>query len=139
MFTAYSAPCVLCLPACDLYVLICLIAFSTVCLFADDHCLLACLLPRCALLVPVVCWDVWWDHREVGDAGMVQLTRLRLLETLSVFSASITDFGVAHGLCRLPSLTSLEVSSGAREGGREEGGGGRGGEGTGGDRRETEK
>ncbi|CAN0393926.1 unnamed protein product [Laminaria digitata] len=43
---------------------------------------------------------------------MVQLTRLRLLETLSVFSACITDFGVERGLCRLPSLTSLEVCSG---------------------------
>ncbi|CAN0270825.1 unnamed protein product, partial [Ectocarpus fasciculatus] len=43
---------------------------------------------------------------------MVQLTRLRLLESLDVFSASITDFGVAHGLCRLPCLTTLEVCSG---------------------------
>lgn len=45
--------------------------------------------------------------RDVGDAGMVQLTRLRLLESLDVFSASITDFGVAHGLCRLPALTKI--------------------------------
>lgn len=47
--------------------------------------------------------------RDVGDAGIMQLTPLRLLETLDVFSASITDFGVAHGLAQLPSLTSLEV------------------------------
>lgn len=41
---------------------------------------------------------------------MVQLARLRFLETLDVFSASITDFGVAHGIGRLPALTSLEVN-----------------------------
>ena len=40
---------------------------------------------------------------------MVQLTSLRLLETLDVFSSSVTDSGVAEGLSWLPALTSLEV------------------------------
>lgn len=58
---------------------------------------------------PFVCWVVC--GRNVGDAGVVQLTSLRRLETLDVFSAYITDFGVAHGLCRMPSLTALEVTT----------------------------